>query len=111
VAKAYQQLGATVVVADTDTTLYTVPALTEAIVSEITICNIGSTQRTFRLAHIAGGGIGTVANEDYKYYDTPINANSSLILNIGLAMATTDTLLVRASHAEVVFSASGVEIS
>ena len=109
-ASAYKRLGATVVVADTDTALYTVPASTEAVVSEITICNIGSSQRTFRLAHV-DGAIGAVASEDYKYYDAPLGANASLVLNIGLAMATTETLLVRANHAEVVFSCSGVEIT
>jgi hypothetical protein len=109
-AKSYGRLGATVVVANTDTALYTVPASTSAVVSEITICNIGSSQRTFRFAHV-DGAIGDVSNEDYKYYDTSINGNTSLILNIGLAMATTETILVRASHAEVVFSCSGVEIS
>jgi hypothetical protein len=109
-ARTYGRLGATVVVAATDTTLYTVPASTEAIVSEITICNIGASQHTFRLAHV-DGAIADVANEDYKYYDATINANSSLILNIGLSMAATETLLVRASHADVVFSCSGIEIT
>jgi hypothetical protein len=109
-AKSYGRLGATVVVANTDTALYTVPASTSAVVSEITICNIGSSQRTFRLAHV-DGAIGDVATEDYKYYDALINPNSSLILNIGLTMATTETLLVRANHAEVVFSCSGVELT
>jgi len=109
-ARVYKRLGATVVTADTDTALYTVPASTEAIVSEITICNIGATQRTFRLAHV-DGAIGAISNEDYKYYDATLNPNSSLVLNIGLAMATTHTLLVRANHADVVFSCSGVEVT
>lgn len=110
-SNAYKQLGATTVTADTDTALYTVPADTEAIVSELTICNLGSTTRTFRLAHIAGGDIGDVANEDYKAYDCAIAPNSSIVMCIGLAMATTDTILVRANHAEVVFNMSGVEIT
>ena len=109
-SKVYKRLGATTVVANTDTTLYTVPVATEAVVGEITICNRGSTQHTYRLAHV-DGAIGVVANEDYKFYDTPIDGNHSIVLNIGLSMAASNTILVRANHADVNFSCSGVEIS
>ena len=109
-AKTYKRLGAAAVTANTDTTLYTVPGSTSTIVSEITICNIGSTERTFRLAHV-DGAIGNIANEDYKFYDTIIAGNASVLLNPGYAMAATHTLLVRASHAEIVFSCSGVEVT
>jgi hypothetical protein len=109
-AKTYKRLGATTVVANTDTGLYTVPASTETVVSEITICNIGSTQRTYRVA-IVDGAIGDVANEDYKVYDADIGANESLLLNPGWSMEAAATILVRASHAEVVFSCSGIELT
>jgi len=109
-AKTYKRLGATVVTANTNTALYTVAASTSAIVSELTVCNIGSSQRTFRIAHV-DGAIGSVANADYKFYDAVIDANTSLMLNPGYTMAATHTLLVRANHAEVVFSCSGVEIT
>lgn len=108
-ANAYKRLGAKTVIANTDTELYTVPASTQTIVSELTICNIGSTSRTFRVAHV-DGAIGDVANEDYKAYDCTLDANSSIVICVGLSMATTETLLVRANHAEVVFTCSGVEI-
>lgn len=109
-AKTYKRLGATTVIANTDTALYTVPASTSTIVSEITVCNRGSSQHTFRLAHV-DGSISLVSSEDYKYYDAPIEANQGITFNIGLTMSAGDTILVRANSADVNFSASGVEIS
>lgn len=108
--QAYKRLGAIVVTANTDTQLYTVPASTEAIVSELTICNIGGTARTFRVAHV-DGAIGDVVNDDYKAYDCNIDPNSSIMICGGLSMAAAETILVRANHADVVFNMSGVEIT
>lgn len=108
-ANTYKRLGATTVTADTDASLFQVPADHEYIVSELTICNTGSTQRTFRIA-VVDGAIGSVANEDYKFYDIPIEANAAITLKPGFAMAASESLLVRANHADVVFSASGVDI-
>ena len=106
----YKRLGATTVTANTDTGLYTVPGSTEAIVASIIICNLGSTARTFRVAHV-DGAIGVVANEDYLAYDCAIDPNISIVLTTGLSMAAAETILVRANHAEVVFNCSGVEIT
>ena len=108
-AQTRSRLGATIVTADTDTTLYTVSAGTEALVTHIVACNIGATQQTFRLAHI-DGAIADVANEDYLQYDTVIDGNKSIHFNISRTMAAADTLLVRASSPNIVFSASGIEV-
>lgn len=109
-AEALKRLGATVVVADTDTGLYTVPAGKSAVVSTIVACNTGSTDRTVRIAHV-DGAIGDVATEDYVLYDHGIEGNGSITLSLGVAMTAADTILVRANHAEVVFTAWGSEIT
>jgi len=109
-SNTYKRLGATVVIADTDTGLYTVPSSTSAVVGNIHVCNLGSTARTFRIA-IVDGAIGVVTDEDYLYYDVEIAANSGVAFNIGITLPTTYTILVRANHADVVFSAFGAEIS
>ena len=108
--KTYKRLGATVVTADTDTNLYTVPASTSAVVGNLHVCNIGSTIRTFRIA-VVSGAIGTVSNEDYLYYDVEIKGNTGIAFNIGLTLPTTYSILVRADHADVVFSAFGSELT
>jgi len=108
-ANNFKRLGATVVVADTDTALYTVPASHEAIVKSVTVCNIGASSRTFRIACVPGA-IGTVANADYQFYDVTIGANDSLIIKPDWCLIATHTILVRANHAEVVFSCFGDEL-
>lgn len=103
-----KRLGATTVVASTDTELYQVPVNTEAVVSLVQVCNRGTSERTFRVA-VVDGDIASVANEDYLYYDSPVPANDALALRLGLAMEQDDSILVRADHADVNFLAFGIE--
>jgi len=103
------QLGATVVVADTDTLLFT--ASKQGVVSELTICNTGGTARTFRVAHIKNGDIGDIQNKYYKAYDCSLDGNTSIVICVGLAFGIGDSFLVRANHANVVFNCSGAEKS
>lgn len=110
-AIAYKRLGATTVVADTDTALYTVPGSTSAVISSIVICNRGTSTRIFRIAVVNAGGVGSVADEDYLYYDVYIRGKDTFIMTIGITLATTDTLLVRADHADINFLAFGSEIT
>jgi hypothetical protein len=106
-ATTYKILGQTDVTADTDTTLYTVPSLTSAVVSSVVVCNTGTAERTFRIA-IRNA---TLANKHYQYKDLPIPANDTFVLTIGATMEAGAIITVRANHAEVVFSAFGSEIS
>lgn len=108
-ASSYKRLGATTVTADTNTSLYTVPASTEAVVSSILVCNRGTSSATFRVAHV-DGAIGVVANEDYIFYDVSIPANDTFAATIGSTMTAADTLLVRSDSADVNFIAWGSEI-
>ena len=49
-ATNYKVLGQSAPSATTDTTLYTVPASTQAVVSTVSVCNRGSAAATFRIA-------------------------------------------------------------
>ncbi len=106
-ASVYKILGQTVVTADTDTTLYTVPALTSAVVSSIVACNIGTTERTFRIAVRTAA----IANKNYLYYDVTIPPNDTFVFTGGVTMEAGAIITVRANHADVVFSAFGSEVS
>lgn len=110
-ATTYKRLGAITVTANTDTELYETPASTSAVVSSIVVCNTGSTARTFRIAIVDATSVGSVATEDYIYYDITINGNDTFIATCGFTMPTGYIILVRASHAEVVFNAWGSEIT
>jgi hypothetical protein len=108
-AVAYKVLGQQAPVATTEITLYTVPAVTEAVASSITITNRGATVATFRVSVSVGGGV--TASSDYLYYDLPIAGYDTFIATIGVTLATTDEVRVYASSANLTFQLFGSEIT
>ena len=84
----------------TTTTLYTTPALTKTIVTNIIVSNTGSSAYTFTL--YLGGTFfaNTVA----------IAANSVATFDIKQVLNTTNTIQGGASNTAVTFQISGVEI-
>lgn len=105
----YKVLGQQAPSATTATTLYTVPASTQTIVSTITIANRASTAATYRIAVRPAGA--TLANQHYVAYDTAIAGSSSVVLTIGVTLAATDVVTVYASTANLTFTAFGTELS
>lgn len=108
-ATTYKNLGQSAPSATTETTLYTVPSATSAIVSTIVVCNRAASSGTFRISVAVGGG--ATANKDYLYYDVTIPANDSFTATLGLTLAATDTIKVYASSADMSFSAWGSELT
>ena len=104
----YKVLGQSAPSATTNTDLYTVPASTSSVCSTLSICNRGSAT-TFRVAVRPTGS--AINNQHYIVYDSYINANDSVFLTIGLALATTDVVTVYAGTANLSFTLSGTEIS
>ena len=108
-AITYKVLGQSNPTATTNTDLYTVPAATSAVCSTLVICNQANTAATFRVAIRPAGA--AVASQHYISYDTNLNANDSITMTIGLTLATTDKVTVRASTGTVSFSLFGSEIA
>lgn len=106
---AYKTLGQSNPSATTATSLYTVPSSTSTVVSTITVCNQASTAGTFRIAIRPAGA--SLAAQHYLAYDTPIAANDTTALTLGVTLATTDVITVYASSANMSFAAFGSEIS
>lgn len=100
-------LGQVAPLATTETTLYTVPALTSAVASSLICCNRGATSTTFRVSVAVGGGV--TANKDYIYYDLAIPANDTFIATVGLTLAAGDVVRVYAGNANMSFTLSGEE--
>jgi hypothetical protein len=100
-------LGQSAPSATTATTLYTVPASKAAVGSSLVVCNRGA-DGTFRIAVRPAGA--TLANEHYLFYDTEIDANSTLTLVIGITLATTDVITVYASSGDFSFTLFGSEV-
>lgn len=108
-ATTYKILGQSNPAATTDTNLYTVPAATEAVISTIVVANLSSTSATFRIAVRPNGA--TLANQHYVAYDVTVGGNDSTAITLGITVDATDVVTVRASTANLAFSAFGSEIS
>lgn len=105
----YKVLGQSNPSATTATTLYTVPASTQAIVSTITICNQAATAATYRVAVRVNGAALTAAQ--YIAYDVSLPGNASDTLTLGVTMGAADIITVYASTATMSFAAFGSELA
>jgi glucose-6-phosphate dehydrogenase assembly protein OpcA len=108
-ATAYKVLGQSNPAATTATTLYTVPASTQAVISTLVVCNQASTAATFRLAVRVGGA--ALAASQYLAYDVTVGAADATALTLGITVAATDIVTIYGSSATLSFTAFGSEIS
>lgn len=105
----YKVLGQSAPSATTNTTLYTVPSATDAVVSTISVCNRAATSGTYRIAIRPAGA--ALANSHYIAFDSAITANNTTFITVGVTLDATDVITVYASSADMTFSAFGTEIS
>jgi glucose-6-phosphate dehydrogenase assembly protein OpcA len=108
-ATSYKVLGQSNPAATTATTLYTVPASTQAVISTLVVCNQASTAATFRLAVRVGGA--ALAASQYLAYDVTVGAADSTALTLGITVAATDIVTIYGSSATLSFTAFGSEIA
>lgn len=106
---AYKTLGQAAPAAVTEVALYTVPALTSGIVEGVSVCNRSATPSTFRLSVSVGGG--ATADKDYVNYDTPVEGNSTVLVNGVITVAAGDVIRCQSGSGLVSFNAWGVEVS
>lgn len=95
------KLGAAALAANTDTSIYTVPASTVATVN-VNIVNTTSAAITVRLSI----GAASPAAQDYIEYDASIPANGVLERS-GLVMSAAEVLVARASATGISVRAFG----
>ena len=108
-ATTYKVLGQLAPSATTDTTLYTVPAATSAVISTLVVANRALTDATYRIAIRPAGA--TLANEHYIAYDVTVGGGDSTTLTLGVTLAATDVVTVYASTANTSFNIFGSEIT
>jgi hypothetical protein len=108
-ATVYKVLGQLEPSATTETTLYTVPASTEAVCSTLSVCNKAATAGSFRVRI----KINNAADDDKQFvmYDAPIAAKDTLLLTFGATLGAGDVVRVYASSADQSFQLFGSEIS
>ena len=105
----YKVLGQSAPSATTATTLYTVPASTQAVVSTVVIANRATTAATFRIACRVNGA--SLTNSQYIAYDVTVGGGDSTALTLGITLGAADILEIYASTANLSFTAFGSEIS
>ena len=108
-ATTYKVLGQSNPAATTLTTLYTVPASTQAVISSISVANLTATAATFRIAVRPAGA--SITNAHYLGYDITVGASDTTIITVGVTMNATDVLSVYASTANLTFQAFGSEVA
>ena len=89
----------------TTTVLYTVPASTTTVVTNIAVTNTGASDYTFTL------GMGTAGSNTALHTTTTVLANSTAYIDCKQVLAATETFTGGASNTAVKFHISGVEIA
>lgn len=107
-ATTYKVLGQSKPSAATNTTLYTVPASTAAVVSTLAICNDSASATAYRVAVAAAA---TPTSSEYLVYGASVPANDTVFLTLGVTAEAAKLLVVYAASANLVFSAFGSEIT
>lgn len=108
-ASAYKVLGQINPTGGSMTTLYTVPANTQAVLSTVTICNQAASTATFTIAVQPAGA--TLVSKNYINYNTSLPANDTITLTLGITLGATDLIACSANTSTVSFNAFGSEIS
>ena len=108
-AITYKVLGQSNPAATTNTTLYTVPAATQAVCSTLVVCNQAATSAFFRVAIRPAGA--AIAAQHYIAYDTVVPANDVISLTIGVTLGATDVVTIQASTTTLSFNLFGSEVT
>lgn len=106
-ATTLKVLGQSVPVAATLTTLYTVPASTQAVASVITVCNQSATPTDIRIAIRPAGA--AIATQHYIAFGLVIGANETIEIGKGITLAATDVVSVYNTLATCSFNIYGQE--
>jgi hypothetical protein len=106
----YKVLGQSAPSAATETTLYTVPAATQTIISTINVVNThASTADTIRIAVRPDGA--TLANQHYIVYGVNLSAGATFTYTGGITIDATDVITVYSTNGTSSFNAFGSEIA
>jgi len=105
----YRVLGQLLATANTLGTLYTVPALKQAVVSTISVCNLAATNATFGICIRQAGAAQTASQ--YIAMGATAPANDTIVLTLGITLTATDVVSVSASTSTVSFGCFGSQIN
>lgn len=106
----YKVLGQSAPAAATATSLYTVPAATQTIISTINVVNThASTSDVIRIAVRPDGA--ALANQHYVVYGLSLSAGATFTYTGGITIDATDVVTVYSTNGTSSFTAFGSEIA
>lgn len=111
-ATTYKVLGQqTCGTANGETVVYTVPNGSQAIISDIVVCNESISSRTYRLA--ARGGGAALATKHYLAKDATLLAHATTLFTVGMTLGSGDIISFSdgTGSNDVACSVFGAEIS
>lgn len=103
----YKILGQSNPTPNTLVTIYTVPSGNSAIVSTITLANIGADNALYKLAVQKNGA--AIESNHYIAYNTTISSFDTAILTLGLTLGAGDVLSANVSSANLSINVFGTE--
>ena len=109
-ATTYKVLGQSAPAAATATSLYTVPAATQTIISTIYVVNThASTADVIRIAVRPDGA--TLTNQHYVVYGLSLSAGATFTYTGGITIDATDVVTIYSTNGTSSFTAFGSEIA
>jgi hypothetical protein len=95
--------------ASTSGDLYTVPSVTQSVISTINVVNTGTTDSTISIAIRKDGA--SIATNQYIVNGLVLNAKVTFAYTSGLTMDAADVITVSSTNNDCAFSAFGSEIA
>ena len=105
----YKVLAQSAPAANTATSIYTVPASTETIISTIVVANRSATADNFLIRLRPNNA--TASTQQILAADVAVAGNDSTTLTLGVTLDAADVLVVRSTNGTSSFNVFGTEIS
>lgn len=107
---SYKVLAQAFPTATTQADLYTVPSATQAISSQLVVCNQTTAPASFRVSVAIAGAAD--ASAQYLFYDVTVDATDTLFFDLGITLAATDKVRIKVNTASSLsFVLFGTEVT
>lgn len=106
----YKVLGQSNPTACTYTTLYTVPAATQAVISTISICNANTTSNANYSIAVRPAG-EAIAPKHFLTSNNVVGSLDTIMLTVGLTLGNTDVITVWTTSPNIAFGLYGSEVT
>ena len=108
--QTFKVLGQSNPTACTYTTLYTVPAATQTVISTITVCNANTTTNANYSIAVRPAG-EAIAAKHFVASNNVVQSLDTVALTLGLTLGNTDVVTVWTTSANIAFGLFGSEVT